>query len=74
MNDPLAAIIARHQQRFECTEVTTCRGCYCDDNRACAGGCSWVLLDVGSPTGVCSTCADLVHWHVVAMATMGLEP
>ncbi len=23
----------------------TCRGCGCTDDRACPGGCSWVLMD-----------------------------
>lgn len=58
--------------------VITCRGCGCDDNHACEGGCSWVLLDVPwrrtRPTGVCSTCAENVEWDPQTMATMGTEP
>jgi hypothetical protein len=40
-----------------------CRGCGCNDLAACAGGCSWVLLDVATPTGVCSQCAKEWEWN-----------
>lgn len=43
-------------------DLRTCRGCGCDDDHACDGGCSWVLLDIDAPTGVCSACADAVGW------------
>lgn len=32
--------------------MTGCRVCGCTDERACAGGCSWVEADL------CSVCAD----------------
>lgn len=40
----------------------TCRGCGCTDRHACPGGCSWVLLDLGMATGVCSSCAEELEW------------
>lgn len=48
-----------------------CRGCGCTDGRACPGGCAWVLLDVRTPTGVCSECAEEMEWEpeVLAYAT-----
>jgi hypothetical protein len=45
--------------------VITCRGCDCDDNHACITGdgpCHWVLLDIETPTGICSSCAELYGW------------
>lgn len=42
--------------------VIECRGCGCNDLRACAGGCSWVLLDIDGERGICSTCAETVFW------------
>jgi hypothetical protein len=45
--------------------VRTCRGCGCDDNHACIAGddpCHWVLLDIDTPTGICSSCAELYGW------------
>ena len=54
----------------------TCRGCGCDDNHACvtaAGPCAWVLLDVETPTGVCSACAEMFRWHPALLATIGLD-
>jgi hypothetical protein len=38
-----------------------CRGCGCTDSHACvtaAGPCCWVLLDIETPSGVCSACAQ----------------
>lgn len=55
----------------------TCRGCGCSAGhpmRCCSGGCSWVLLDLPTPTGVCSACAEAVEWDPFTMATMGTEP
>lgn len=54
--------------------LRTCRGCGCTDTHACPGGCAWVLLDVPTPTGVCSACAEEVEWDFGAMMTMGTEP
>lgn len=68
--------------------VHTCRGCGCDDNHACvmetrvtgAGGslthqqpCWWVLIDVDTPTGVCSQCAIDVEWDQEALAFVGRD-
>jgi hypothetical protein len=30
---------------FDRNPLRICRGCGCTDDRACPGGCSWVLLD-----------------------------
>ena len=52
-----------------------CRACGCDDNHACVDArgrpCSWVLLDLDAPTGVCSACANRMHWHPIGLAAMG---
>ena len=40
-----------------------CRGCGCTDLQACPGGCAWVLLDIGRPSGICSQCAEEVAWE-----------
>lgn len=50
----------------------TCRGCGCTDTRACIGGCSWVLIDVRFPTGICSACAQVLEWDPQALAEVGL--
>jgi len=50
------------------SELRTCRGCGCTDLRACPGGCSWVLLEVESPTGICSACAEGMDWDPMEMA------
>jgi hypothetical protein len=45
--------------------LRTCRGCGCDDDHACVtadGACAWVLLDLDTPTGVCSACAVEAGW------------
>lgn len=40
--------------------AATCDGCRCTDERACAGGCSWLVLDRIKGVGVCSGCPDAV--------------
>lgn len=41
----------------------TCSGCGCTDDRACAGGCSWLAVDRVARTGICSNCpAALQAW------------
>jgi hypothetical protein len=46
-----AAILEQIGPAFEIENWTTvCRGCGCDDDAACAGGCSWVEPDL------CSSC------------------
>jgi hypothetical protein len=65
----LTFIIGRRVQ----PQVFVCRGCGCDDNHACEGGCSWVLLDIDQTTGVCSACAVELQWHPLLLAQVGLE-
>lgn len=54
-------------------QIRVCRGCGCDDNHACLGGCAWVLLDVKTPTGVCSQCAIDLDWSSRALITVGIH-
>lgn len=49
----------------------TCRGCGCTDRHACPGGCSWVLLDIDGPSGICSQCADYFEWQPVILHNVG---
>ena len=71
-------LISRHRER------NVCRGCGCDDDHACVGivagpdgalspqrPCHWVLLDIGTTTGVCSACAWRCGFDPRALATMG---
>lgn len=65
---------ARPQLRF-------CRGCSCDDDHACeiftpAGpiACAWVLLDIETPTGVCSSCAVKMGWDQHGLQLIGYAP
>lgn len=44
----------------------TCIYCGCEDGRACAGGCSWVIIFQHSHAGVCSNCIAL-HKPVAAV-------
>lgn len=37
-------------------DSATCIGCGCNDERACAGGCSWLRVDYSIGKGVCSRC------------------
>lgn len=48
-----------------------CRGCGCTDSHACPGGCSWVLLDIDTPSGICSSCAIAVEWDPIELAYIG---
>jgi hypothetical protein len=62
--------------RFAADAVTVCRGCGCDDDRACidprtGAPCSWALQDIAEPSGVCSTCAERAGWHPIALAAIG---
>jgi hypothetical protein len=55
----------------------TCRGCGCTDSNACVVNgiaCSWILLDVHTPTGVCTVCALDLDYDPAALATIGFEP
>lgn len=53
----------------------TCRGCGCTDSYACvddAGeACAWILLDLFTPTGVCSCCADALDYQQEFLALVG---
>jgi hypothetical protein len=51
--------------------LRTCRACGCDDEEACEGGCSWLLLDLDTPSGICSRCAELVGYNVRALIALG---
>ena len=51
-------------------DLRICRRCGCTDLHACPGGCSWVLLDVDAPSGVCSQCAEEMDWDPVGMETI----
>jgi hypothetical protein len=56
--------------------VRTCRACSCDDNHACVtelGPCCWILLDVDTPTGVCSACAVELEWDQEGLAFAGRD-
>jgi hypothetical protein len=48
-------------------DVIVCRSCGCTDNDACIDRlgrpCSWVLLDIDRPNGICSACAERAGWH-----------
>lgn len=50
-----------------------CRACGCTELRACPGGCWWVLLDVHSPSGICSTCAEQIEWHPALLRAIGFD-
>lgn len=65
--------------RLDDTE-TFCRACGCTEDEACVVGlgsdgkpigCSWVLLDVRAPTGICSACAVKLRWSSRAMGAIG---
>ena len=38
--------------------VATCIGCGCNDNQACAEGCTWLAVDRDERIGVCSNCPE----------------
>lgn len=42
-------------------EVNRCSECGCDDNHTCVDArgrrCAWFLMDIATPTGVCTFCA-----------------
>lgn len=53
-----------------------CRGCGCTDNHACiddAGPCGWFVLDVGTPSGVCTRCAAELDCNPVLIDTVGTD-
>ena len=36
--------------------------------------CSWFLIDLAYPSGICSACAARVGWHSFFMVADGFEP
>ena len=48
------------ESEFEPDDVSTCRVCGCTDERACAGGCSWVE-DPQLLGDLCSSCLPLAR-------------
>jgi hypothetical protein len=58
-----------------------CRGCGCTENNACVMHtpqgrftCAWVLLDLATPTGVCSGCAIKMGWDQDGLQLIGFAP
>lgn len=54
-----------------------CRGCGCTDDRACISfgeACTWVLVDIATPTGFCSFCAEDCEWDPGVMMQSRLGP
>lgn len=47
--------------------VTTCRVCGCTDERACAGGCSWIQ------SGLCSACLGEVRRAACPETSCGVK-
>ncbi len=47
----------------------TCVICGCTDSKACAGGCSWVVIHPATATGVCSNC-DEQALHAIVQAVL----
>lgn len=70
--------MVRQRPRDPYLDQRFCRGCGCTEHNACtvttpAGpqGCSWVLLDMDTPTGICSACAIMTGWDQGAMIALG---
>jgi hypothetical protein len=42
-------------------EGAICIGCGCADDRACDGGCHWLVRDEEDDRGVCSRCIDHIE-------------
>jgi hypothetical protein len=57
------------------TMLRICRACSCDDDHACVDElghpCAWALLDIATPTGVCTACADDLEWDYDVLAHVG---
>jgi len=70
----LAAALPHHPAALPGAPIV-CRGCGCDDTNAWLDGagqaCSWTLLDIETPTGVCSSCAVRAGWHPVVLSAIG---
>jgi hypothetical protein len=66
--DKLAQAAPRMRHPFAAFgEPIVCRLCGCDDDHACidpaGNACSWILIDVAMPTGICSGCAAAAGWR-----------
>jgi hypothetical protein len=55
------------------SELLSCRGCGFTDLHAEPAGGGWALLDIESPSGICSACAETFHWHPALLATIGFD-
>lgn len=45
-------------------DIATCVQCGCTDTKACLVGCSWLAVNRGDGTGVCSSCGPaLKQWR-----------
>lgn len=55
-----------------CQEPRRCVACGCTEERACPGGCSWMLQFKHANAGVCSQCWDEFFWEV-EKAEVGLR-
>ena len=61
-SDELGMILSETCRAFLDSEgarpVATCIGCGCNDNQACAEGCTWLAVDRENGHGVCSQCPE----------------
>jgi len=67
---------AGRRDLLELGKLRICRGCGCDDNHACItddGPCAWALIDLVTPTGVCTACAMELAWHPIVLLNVGRE-
>jgi len=62
---------ARLRRTARVVTVATCIGCGCTDDRACPGGCSWIIVERTSGIGVCTRCsAHLDEFHAKVEAAL----
>jgi len=66
--DKLAEAMPRTRHPFApFGQPIVCRICGCDDDNACVdqdgNACSWTLIDLAYPSGICSACAEVAGWH-----------
>jgi hypothetical protein len=54
----------RRVDGMDAPALALCIGCRCDDDHACPGGCSWLVVDRNLGLGVCSQCpSSLGRFH-----------
>lgn len=53
--------------------IHRCRVCKCTDDRACAGGCYWVVVE-SSSRPLCSTCAGTIGDVAEVLVRVAGEP